>query len=285
MTDENITRPVTTNVTGRVAVVTGAASGIGAAIAHALSERGASIVILVDRDGARAERVAAELPGAAQAIAIDATDSETVREAIGTITTAHGPIGLWCGNAGVVAGNGLGDDSDWHLSWKLHVESHLTAIRELVPAMSASGGGTFVFTASAAGLLTSLESAPYAVSKHGTVALAEWCSIAYADQGIRVHCLCPQAVRTPMTDGDNRTLAVAGALLEPAAVADCLLDAIDEGRFLVLPHPEVAEYEQRRTRDRDRWLSGMAHLRRKLNAGGHSHPAPLNSAVAGERET
>lgn len=265
MTEDKGTRPATTNVTGRVAVVTGAGGGIGAAIAHSLSDRGASMVVLVDRDGARAKDAAAQLFGDATAMAVDVTDPAQVREAIHTITTEHGSIGLWCGNAGVAAGAGLGSDEDWELSWKLHVESHLTALRELVPAMTADGGGTIVFTASAAGLLTSLESAPYAVSKHGTVALAEWCAIAYADQGITVHCLCPQAVRTPMTDGDDRTLAVAGALLEPAAVAASLLDAIDEGRFLVLPHPEVAEYEQRRTRDHDRWLSGMAHLRRTLD--------------------
>lgn len=266
MTGDNITRPVTTDVTGRVAVVTGAAGGIGEAIAHALSDRGASMVVLMDRDGVRAQQAAAKLPGPATAMAVDVTDPTQVRKAINKITTAHGPIGLWCGNAGIVAGTGLGEAPDWELSWKLHVESHLSALRELVPAMTASGGGTFVFTASAAGLLTSLESAPYAVSKHGTVALAEWCAITYADRGIKVHCLCPQAVRTPMTDGADRTLAVAGDLLEPAAVANSLIEAIDEGRFLVLPHPEVAAYEQRRAQDHDRWLSGMSRLRRNLDS-------------------
>lgn len=248
---------------GAIAVVTGAASGIGAAMARRLAAAGAGAVVVADLDGPGAEQVAATIPGIGHARTLDSTDADAVQTLIDSTEADLGPIGLWCGNAGVAAGSGLGDTTAWTLSWDLHVRAHVLAAEALLPRMAARGAGHVLLTASAAGLLTQLDSAPYAVTKHATVALAEWLAITYADSGITVSCLCPQAVRTPMTDGQDSVLAVAGALLEPVQVADAALDGLAAGCFLILPHPEVAEYEQHRAADRGRWLAGMTRLRRQ----------------------
>ncbi len=163
-------------------------------------------------------------------------------------------------------GEDLGDDRDWERSFAVHVLAHVHAARVLAPRMAARGRGHLLLTASAAGLLTNLDSAPYAVTKHGTVALAEWLAIRWGDAGVGVSCLCPQGVRTAMTEGleDVSAVLAAGPLLEPEQVADAVVGGLADGRFLILPHPEVAEFERRRAADRDRWLAGMRRARSRL---------------------
>jgi NAD(P)-dependent dehydrogenase (short-subunit alcohol dehydrogenase family) len=242
---------------GSVAVVTGGASGIGAALADRFVRDGARAVIAADRVAA-----SVGIP-----YLLDVTDEAAVRAAVDAIETEHGPIDIWCSNAGIGAGVGLGEDEDWQRSWDIHVRAHVYVARALVPRMAQRGRGHLMITASAAGLLTEMDSAPYAVTKHGAVALAEWLAIRYGDQGVSVSCLCPQGVRTPMTDAlppQSATLA-AGALIEPEQVADAVVEALAQERFLILPHPQVAEYERRRAADRDRWLAGMRRIRASLN--------------------
>lgn len=253
---------------GAVAVVTGGASGIGLALAERLVAAGAQAVVLADLDHARAQAAAAAIGPQAHGLGIDVGSEDSVRQAITRVTAEHGEIDLWCSNAGVASGEGLGDDADWERTWRVHVLAHVYAARQLLPEMAARGRGHFMITASAAGLLTEMDTAPYSVTKHGAVALAEWLAIRYGDSGVGVSCLCPQGVRTPMTagfDGSSATLA-AGGLIEPSDVVDAVLAAWAEGRFLILPHPEVAEFERRRAADRDRWLAGMRRIRAGLAA-------------------
>jgi NAD(P)-dependent dehydrogenase (short-subunit alcohol dehydrogenase family) len=248
-----------------VAVVTGGAGGIGAALARRFAAEGAAVVV-ADLDGDRAAEVADGLP-VGHPLALDVADEAAVVAAVDRVETEIGPVDLWCSNAGVAGGPGLGDDSDWERCWRLHVQAHLYAARHVLPRMLARGRGHLQVTASAAGLLTEMDAAPYAVTKHASVALAEWLAIRYGGQGVGFSCLCPQAVRTPMLAGlpeDSATLA-AGAVLTPEQVADAVVAALTGGRFLVLPHPEVATYERRRAADRDRWLAGMRRVRAGLH--------------------
>jgi NAD(P)-dependent dehydrogenase (short-subunit alcohol dehydrogenase family) len=248
---------------GAVVVVTGAASGIGRALAERAAAEGARAVVVADIDAAAAADVAATLGGAGIGLGLDVTDEAAVAAAVRQITDSVGEIDIWCSNAGVASTRGLGTDADWAHTFKVHVLAHVYVARHLLPRMVARGSGHLMVTASAAGLLTEMDTAPYTVTKHGSVALAEWLAIQHADHGVEVSCLCPQGVRTPMTaglDSSSATLA-AGHLLEPSDVADAVLAAWAEGRFLILPHPEVAEYERRRAADRDRWLAGMRRVR------------------------
>lgn len=253
---------------GSIAVVTGGASGIGRALAHRFAAEGAHAVVVADIDGRAASQVSDELTSPGRlGLSLDVTDEAAVRAAAERIETELGPIDVWCSNAGRALGRWLGDDEDWTASFRLHVMAHVYAVRHVLPRMLARGRGHFLVTASAAGLLTELASAPYAVTKHGSVALAEWLAIRHGDSGVSFSCLCPQGVNTPMVAGEgagSTALAVAG-LLEPEEVADAVVAAIGAGRFLILPHPEVAEYERRRAGDRDRWLGGMRRLRAELD--------------------
>ncbi|HEX6872359.1 MAG TPA: SDR family oxidoreductase [Micromonosporaceae bacterium] len=254
-------------VAGSVVVVTGAASGIGRALAERFAADGARAVVILDRDATAAAAVADTLSSPASlGLGVDVTDEAALREAVVRIETDLGPIDVWCSNAGIATAEGLGDDDDWDRAWRVHVLAHVYAARHVLPGMADRGRGRFVITASAAGLLTEMDSAPYPVTKHAAVALAEWLAIRYGDHGVGLHCLCPQAVRTPMTAGfgpESATLA-AGAMLEPEQVAQATAQALAEGRFLILPHPEVAEFERRRSTDRDRWLAGMRRVRSAL---------------------
>jgi NAD(P)-dependent dehydrogenase (short-subunit alcohol dehydrogenase family) len=249
-----------------ITVVTGGASGIGLALAQRFAADGARVVI-ADLDGAKAARAAYALGERHGGIGLDVTDEEAVGRAVNRVEDELGPIGMWCSNAGVATPPGLGTDADWELAWGVHVLAHLYAARTVLPRMLERGRGHFLVTASAAGLLTELDVAPYAVSKHASVALAEWLAIRYGGAGVTFSCLCPQGVRTPLLDGapaDSATLNAA-PLLEPSGVASAVVEAIDEGRFLILPHPEVAQYAVNRATDPDRWLGGMRKFYQRLH--------------------
>jgi NAD(P)-dependent dehydrogenase (short-subunit alcohol dehydrogenase family) len=261
------------NLHGAVAVVTGGASGIGRSLALRFAAEGARAVVVADLDEPGARRVAHELTCPTPLGAgLDVTDPEGVAALVDRVERDVGPIDLWCSNAGVALGPDLGSDQDWHRSFEVHVMAHVHVARTLLPRMAARGRGHLLVTASAAGLLTEMDAAAYSVTKHGAVAVAEWLAIRHGDDGVTVSCLCPQGVRTPMLarEGAGRAVLAAGAVLDAEEVAGVVVEALADGRFLILPHPEVAEFERRRAADRDRWLAGMRRLRRRLGPPGAS---------------
>ncbi|MEM7275267.1 MAG: SDR family NAD(P)-dependent oxidoreductase [Actinomycetota bacterium] len=276
-----------------VVVITGAGSGIGRSLAHSFAVAGSRAVVCADLDAAGAEGTVAELaeahPGvAADAITVDVGDERAVERLATETLERHGSLDVFVSNAGYGLQGGIELPTDeWAAMMNVHTWAHLAAARAVIPGMIERGGGYLLNTASAAGLLTQMDSGPYAVSKHAAVALAEWLSITYGDRGIGVSVLCPQAVRTniiasarkrrggvdrPQRDRDRdpadrqpRGRQAAGdGVLEPDEVAEDCIDAIRNERFLVLPHPEVATYFQRKAGDYDRWLNGMRRFRRKL---------------------
>jgi len=184
---------------------------------------------------------------------------------------AFGPVDLFCANAGVAVGTDLDTPAaDWDLAFAVNVRAHIHAARALLPGWLERGEGYFLATASAAGLLTQIGSAPYAVSKHAAVAFAEWLSVTYGDRGVRVSCLCPMGVRTPMTEGDDLAtdvVAAAGDMLEPDEVADAVVEGLRAERFLILPHREVLTFFRRKADDYDRWLAGMRRLQSRVQQG------------------
>jgi NAD(P)-dependent dehydrogenase (short-subunit alcohol dehydrogenase family) len=246
-------------IDGACIVVTGAAGGIGAALARRFAQEGARAVVVSDIQDPL-EDVAAEIGGTA--IRCDVRDPAAVEQLIDRTEQEHGPIDLFCSNAGVgVLGGPEVTDDGWQLSFDVNVMAHVYAARVLVPRMTGRGGGYLLQTASAAGLLTQLGSAPYAVSKHAAVALAEWLAITYGDQGLKVSVLAPQAVRTAMTaHAPNGGVAGVDGMIEPEDVAEAVVQGLEREDFLILPHPQVLEYMQRKTADYDRWLSGMRRL-------------------------
>jgi NAD(P)-dependent dehydrogenase (short-subunit alcohol dehydrogenase family) len=257
-----------TQVAGAVIVVTGGASGIGRALARRFAAEGARAVVVADRNAEGAAAVAEELPVETLAIGLDVTDENAVVAALDQIEAQFGPIDIYCSNAGVGGAAGLGTNAQWELAYQVHVMAHVYIARNLVSRMIARGSGHVMVTASAAGLLTEMDTAPYSATKHGSVSIAEWMSIIYGGEtGVSFSCLCPQGVRTAMTAGfrEGNAVVAAGSFLDPEQVADAVMAAYDEGRFLILPHPEVAEYERRRAVDRDRWLGGMRRVFAKLH--------------------
>ncbi len=272
-------------IAGKVAVVTGGASGVGRSLCLGLAERGAAGVVVCDIDAAGAAKVAAELAAAghrAIAVPADVSIEADVQALVAATEAAFGPVGMFFSNAGIiVAGGPEASDEAWSRIWAINVQSHIYVARAVLPGMLASGGGYLEITASAAGLLTQLGSAPYAVTKHAAVAFAEWLSITHGEQGIVVSCLCPQAFTSNLLSTSRREVG-AGQLPEISAaggsaqaavdgvltseqVAAAVLDAVGTEQFLILPHPDVATYERRRADDRERWLRGMRRMQARLS--------------------
>lgn len=267
----------------RVVVVTGAGSGIGEALARAAHAEGARHVVVADLHATQATRVATDIGGTA--VAIDVRDESAIQRLVDSTENAHGPIDLFVSNAGYVTSAGLEDSNEAiQKMWEVHCMAHIYAARAVLPSMIARGEGYLLNTASAAGLLTQIGSMAYSITKAAAVSLGEWLSVAHHHQGIRVSVLCPQAVRTNIIQNSPDFLGhdaepddgrfeggVAGGdgVLEPADVAQLCIDAIRDERFLVLPHPEVATYVERKAADRDRWLAGMRRFQGALHPDGN----------------
>jgi NAD(P)-dependent dehydrogenase (short-subunit alcohol dehydrogenase family) len=251
----------------KVIAVTGGADGIGAALCRRFASEGARGVVVADRDEDGARRIAAEVGGLA--VVLDVAREEQVARLVRLAREAYGPIDLFCSNAGIAVDGGVEvPDAEWQQIWDVNLMAHVYAARAVLPEMIARGQGYLLQTASAAGLLTQLGSAPYAVTKHAAVALAEWLSITHAAAGIKVSCLCPLGVETAMLRGVAGGI---GDMLRATAipaeqVADAVLKGIEEERFLILPHAEVAEYVQNKANDNERWLRGMRRLQDKFGA-------------------
>jgi len=253
-------------IRGKVAIVTGGASGIGAGLARRFAAEGARAVVVADLNLPQARGVAAEFGG--EAVQCDVSREADIQALIEGTRQRHGQVDIYLSNAGILGrpGGFELEDALWEKMWQVHGMAHVWAARAVVPEMAARGEGFFLVTASAAGLLNIVESAPYGVTKHAAVAVAEWLRIAYGRRGVRVSCLCPQSVRTAMVTGDGGSARHDG-ILTPEKVAGDVVDAMREERFLVLPHPEVEKYFQGKAQDYDRWLGGMQKMYAR-HAGG-----------------
>ncbi len=243
----------------KVCVITGGASGIGRAMAHRFTEEGAKQVVIADLNEDGLNQVANEI--GARAITTNVSSEDEVTNLIKTAEQEYGQIDLLCNNAGIgLPGGPEAPNEGWDRIWQINVMAHIYAARAALPDMIARGDGYMLNTASAAGLLTQVGSAPYAVTKHAAVAFAEWLSVTYGDRGLKVSVLCPQAVRTAMTAGNEGGVASIDGMMEPEVLCDSVVETIREEKFLCLPHPEVLTYIQRKAGDYDRWLSGMRRL-------------------------
>jgi NAD(P)-dependent dehydrogenase (short-subunit alcohol dehydrogenase family) len=252
----------------RHVVVTGGGSGIGRALAQRFAAEGARAVVVADLNMSGARAVAEEIGGLA--VATDVGREASIRELVSRAEDAYGPIDLFFSNAGVPgpAGGPEASDEEWQRTWEINTMAHIWAARAVLPGMIERGEGYLVSTASAAGLLTQVGAMAYSVTKHAAVAVAEWLSITYADAGIKVSCLCPQGVRTPMLDlaiDDPIGAAplLAEGLLEPEDVAESVVQGIREERFLILPHDVVANYMALKAAQPERWLGGMRKMVRQ----------------------
>jgi NAD(P)-dependent dehydrogenase (short-subunit alcohol dehydrogenase family) len=245
----------------RIIVITGAASGIGRAMALRFAKEGPKLIVCADRDEAGARATAASVGGVS--FRTDVSKEADIQALIETVEKDHGPIDLFCSNAGIGVGGGAETpNEDWQRIWDINVMAHVWAARHLVPLMAARGGGYLLNTASAAGLLSQIGSAPYAVTKHAAVGLAEWLAITHGDQGIKVSVLCPQAVRTAMTAGNEDGVASVDGMMEPEELAEAVVKTIAAEEFLCLPHPQVLDYMRKKTADYGRWIGGMRKLNR-----------------------
>jgi NAD(P)-dependent dehydrogenase (short-subunit alcohol dehydrogenase family) len=257
-------------IKGKVVIVTGGSNGIGRALCHKFAAEGARTVVVADIDREAGTRVAAEIKDTPGGFAhCNVAKEKDVHNLVDSITDACGQIDIFCSNAGVGIGRDENaPDSDWQRSWEVNVMGHVYAARAVLPQMLQRKEGYLVQTVSAAGLLTQIGSAPYSVTKHAAISFAEWLAITYGDQGIRVSALCPMGVRTNMlaqaeADGASGALLMETAI-EPGQVADEVVKAMKEEKFLILPHPEVARFFLNKASDYDRWLKGMRRLREKV---------------------
>jgi len=246
----------------KVVIVTGGGNGIGRALCRRFAAEQPAAIVVADIDGQAAAAVAREVGG--EALTTDVSREADVVRLVNDTIARHRRIDLFCSNAGIAAHGGEeSPDAEWKRSWDVNVMAHVYAARAALPGMLARGGGYFLQTVSAAGLLTHPHSATYAATKHAALAFAEYLSIAYGDRGIKVSALCPQGVKTDMlkrAEVDTGRFLLDGAL-EPEAVADIVVQGLAAEQFLILPHPEVAEYVRRKAADRDRWLRGMRRVR------------------------
>ncbi|MBH0777390.1 SDR family oxidoreductase [Nocardia bovistercoris] len=263
-------------ISGKIAIVTGAGGGIGAAVAKQLAGAGARVVV-ADLDADAVAAVADGLGAAAVAVGGDVTDEKVLGAAIEAAETAFGPVDIFVANAGIGGGPGLDStEEQWSAAFEVNVMAHVRAARLLVPGWLARGGGYFVSVASAAGLLTQIGSAPYSVTKHAAVGFAEWLSVTYGAQGIRVSCVCPMGVDTRLLDGGLipgnpaagdlaiRAVRTAGPVLSTEQAAEVIGAGIEAEHFLILPHPEVLKMYRNKGSDYDRWLDGMRRYQAAL---------------------
>jgi len=250
---------------GRVIVVTGGAKGIGRALARGFAGAGAGAVIVADLDVDGATATARDIGGTA--VRCDVSRESDVKELIDQVEALHGRIDIFCSNAGIAVGGGPEAPNDqWQRIWDVNVMSHVFVARHALPGMLSRNEGYLVGTVSAAGLLNHVFAAPYGATKAAALSFFEWLSIAHGEQGIRVSCLCPQGVRTDMLAAEQRLGLefLTDNALEPQAVAEAVLQGVRDERFLILPHPEVADYFRRKADDYDRWLKGMRRLRARI---------------------
>jgi NAD(P)-dependent dehydrogenase (short-subunit alcohol dehydrogenase family) len=253
------------DVTGRIIVVTGGARGIGRALARRFASAGAAHVIVADLDHDGASNLALEIGGTA--VRCDVAQDDDVRRLVEQVHADHGRIDIYCSNAGIAVGGGPEAPLDqWQRIWDVNVMSHVHAARHVVPRMLERGDGYILGTVSAAGLLNHVFAAPYGVTKAAALSFFEWLAIAYGDHGVRVSCLCPQGVKTDMLAAESRVGLefLTGGALEPEQVADAVIEGLRTEKFLILPHPEVAEFFSRKAADYDRWLRGMRRLRARI---------------------
>ncbi|HUH79702.1 MAG TPA: SDR family oxidoreductase [Solirubrobacteraceae bacterium] len=254
---------------GRIAVVTGAAGGIGRALVRGLLARGARTVVATDLDERGVRRLSDELGGdAVLPRRLDVVDEDATRALVQEVESSAGPIDIWFANAGLATATGPdGSLEDWDRQWRVNVISHVLASRALLPAWVQRGEGHLITTASMAGILTSLGDAAYASTKHAAVGFAEWLAITYSAQGVKVSCVCPGAVDTAMLragGGGDAAKASAviggGEVLAPEQAAERILDGVEQDRFLILTHPEMHEYAVGKAQDPERWIRGMSRL-------------------------
>lgn len=251
-------------IKGKVVIVTGGSNGIGRALCHKFAEAGAKAVVIADIDREAGQKVANEIKGTpGEFVQCNVADEKDVKKLVDSITVSRSRVDIFCSNAGIgTAGGPEATDSDWQRSWEVNVMAHVYAARAVLPQMLARKEGYLVQTVSAAGLLTQIGSAPYSVSKHAAMSFAEWLSITYGDQGVRVSALCPMGVKTQMlakAEFSGGAFLVESAI-EPNQVAAETIKAVTEERFLILPHPEVARFFQQKAGDYERWLRGMRRL-------------------------
>lgn len=250
---------------GKVAVVTGGANGIGRALCRRFAAEGAKMVVVADIDIEGARKVANEIGGSEYSVNV-ASESD-IQMLVDDVLKKHGQIDLFCSNAGIgVEGDCQVPDRQWQRIWEINVMAHVYAARAVLPGMLVRKEGYLLQTVSAAGLLTQLGSAPYSVTKHAALALAEWLAITYGDQGIKVSALCPQGVKTRMLENGEfgGGTFLRETALEPDQVADAVIKGLDAEQFLILPHPEVLEYFRRKASDYERWLRGMRRLQASM---------------------
>jgi NAD(P)-dependent dehydrogenase (short-subunit alcohol dehydrogenase family) len=257
------------DIAGKIVAVTGGANGIGKALAERFHREGAKGIAILDIEIGAAQHVAEAIGGVA--LETDLRSETQIDASIDVVERTLGPIDLFCSNAGIIhpdAPEGSAascPNEKWRLSWAVNVMAHVYAARALVPRMVARGGGTFLITASAAGLLSQIGSAPYSVTKHAAVGFAESLAITHGDDGIKVSVLCPQAVQTRML-GTSKNGGVAGVdgVMAPEDLAEAVVRGLGEESFLILPHPEVRQYMLNKANNYDRWIGGMRKLRRRF---------------------